>query len=837
MTIGTSADLEVLDPIGASWVELGPRPFFGLNPVTQRPDETMSGQVSAIAVDLKHDPTGNLVYVGTSSGGLWKSTNGLSPAPFFVSLSDQARPLSVGSIALDVRTQPATLFVGTGAPDNSANISSYTGAGILTSSDDGQTWKVIQGADSGAHPFFGQGFSSILVDPVNPDVVLASTGIGTDPNHPHSSVPQGDLAFQHLGIYRSEDAGSTWTRVMSADYDGSEFGASAVSPGGFFHIDLLYEGTQDVYFAGISKQGLFRSTDRGVTWNSLQDLGLGSGLPNAGQTYRVSLATRAGMIWALILEVPFATSGAFRLFQSGDGGRSWIEIQLPTLAFKGFLMYVAAPPNSNTLLVAAENLYRRDNIEDPNSPWVSIENNLHGDQHAIAFAGPDSWYAGDDGGAWATSNRGNSWNSLNESLRTLEFFSAAATAEDSGPYGGGMQDNGPALTTGGPAWTQIAFGDGGYVLADPHDSEAFFMSEPFGDIFHVTISTPNTPKKVIRFRDLNIPCDFLTPYEILPTDQSLFSGVSGFAGFDFERSRILLTGANNPWLVAFDPDAPSNNVASVALTDKINSVIHYVAQVPGDPTIAFLTAGSALYRLNNISFSGNATVTQITGGPVNGDVLGHLAVSSAGVLYVIKVGFLGDQKVFSSTDGGNSWLNISGNLPNVPLNWVTVDPVHPNFVFVAGNTGVFVATDGGLDGEPWRRLGSGLPNVPVVQTQISTTRNLIAATFGRGVWTLDISNLQILLSAEGRVTLLRVHDAGTGYGPPTDFLDVDVVTQLDSQPGKAFGFQLRSDENEVAHRGMLDLLRTAFSSGGRVRIDYFRTGLRNGRILRVTDLF
>lgn len=93
-----------------------------------------------------------------------------------------------------------------------------------------------------------------------------------------------------------------------------------------------------------------------------------------------------------------------------------------------------------------------------------------------------------------------------------------------------------------------------------------------------------------------------------------------------------------------------------------------------------------------------------------------------------------------------------------------------------------------------------------------------------------------LLGAEGKVTLLRAHDMGTGYGPPSDFMDVEVVVWLDSEPGKAFGFQLRADANEDAHRGMLDLLRRAFNRDGRVRIDYIRTGVRNGRILRVMDI-
>ena len=334
-----------------------------------------------------------------------------------------------------------------------------------------------------------------------------------------------------------------------------------------------------------------------------------------------------------------------------------------------------------------------------------------------------------DGGAWATTNRGDTWNSLNLDLHTLEFFSAAADSADSGSYAGGMQDNGPALTGGNPAWVQLATGDGAYVVADPRDSGAFFMSRQWGDIFHVRLSTPGNPKSVIRLSDLNPVSDFLTPFELLPTDPRLYTNV-GFQGFDFKPSRILLAGATG-----------GRNTVAVQLTCAINSIIHYIAPVPGDPTTAYLTAGSALYRLSNISFAGNATVTPITGDPINGDVLGHLAVSRAGILYLTKVGFVEGQKIFSSADGGNNWTNISGNLPNTPLHWVTVDPVDQNFIFVAGDTGVYVATDGGVEGEEWRRLGSGLPNVPVMQTQISPTRKLVAATYGRGVWTLDISNL------------------------------------------------------------------------------------------------
>jgi hypothetical protein len=91
-----------------------------------------------------------------------------------------------------------------------------------------------------------------------------------------------------------------------------------------------------------------------------------------------------------------------------------------------------------------------------------------------------------------------------------------------------------------------------------------------------------------------------------------------------------------------------------------------------------------------------------------------------------------------------------------------------------------------------------------------------------------------ILQSSGKLTFLRVHDVGTGWGPPDDQLDVEAVIQLDTERGKAFGFQLRNDQHRSARQGMLDLLRDAFNHGWRVTIDYdIATGKRNGRIFRV----
>ena len=94
-----------------------------------------------------------------------------------------------------------------------------------------------------------------------------------------------------------------------------------------------------------------------------------------------------------------------------------------------------------------------------------------------------------------------------------------------------------------------------------------------------------------------------------------------------------------------------------------------------------------------------------------------------------------------------------------------------------------------------------------------------------------------VLSAEGKINLLRVHDVGSKYGPLSDQLDVEVVVWIDTEPNKAFGFKLREGANHIAQKGMLDLLRDSFNSDRKVRIEYSKTGCTTGEIFRVIELY
>lgn len=188
---------------------------------------------------------------------------------------------------------------------------------------------------------------------------------------------------------------------------------------------------------------------------------------------------------------------------------------------------------------------------------------------------------------------------------------------------------------------------------------------------------------------------------------------------------------------------------------SLNSPISYIKTVPGDATSAYLVVGNssgsgitpaptALYRMDNISFNGGAKLTSITGGPIDGGSnLGPVAVSpqDSNTIYLVKAGFQDGQKVFKRTvgaTGNQSWTNISGTfLPNVPVNAIVVDGAHPSNVYIGTNMGAWSITDGGVFNDMWQPIGSGLPNVPV-QLNISVNRALVAATWGRGVWTFSL---------------------------------------------------------------------------------------------------
>lgn len=222
---------------------------------------------------------------------------------------------------------------------------------------------------------------------------------------------------------------------------------------------------------------------------------------------------------------------------------------------------------------------------------------------------------------------------------------------------------------------------------------------------------------------------------------------------------------------------------------------------------------------------------------------------------------LADDAVWRSEDRGATWLidhgldaavtengafprGILTNSPNPGesvLRDMQFDSVDPNYRLALSVAGVFLTQDG----VAWRPLlrssAVALQPTSMIYDPVGCEKALYVGTMGRGIlrlrplppdWDFPIGSLQ---GATGRITLLRVHDVGTGYGPPYDRLDAEVIVWLDSQPGKAFGLQLRPDGNGPAAAGMLDVLRDCFNHNRPVRLDFVRSGCRSGTIIRVFE--
>jgi hypothetical protein len=221
---------------------------------------------------------------------------------------------------------------------------------------------------------------------------------------------------------------------------------------------------------------------------------------------------------------------------------------------------------------------------------------------------------------------------------------------------------------------------------------------------------------------------------------------------------------------------------------------------------------------------------------------------------------LGDDHIYRSDDGGSSWivdtsleqhLTANGAYPlDIPddtnpedalLRDMQFDAHRPGLRFATGPAGVFYTSDGVHWKTMLTSIAHGVRPTSIIYDDRSCDRALYVGTMNRGLlrvspippdWEFPIGSLQ---AAEGRLTLLRVHEVGSGYGPPDDQLDAEVIVWLDSQPEKAFGFQLRKDDARAAAEGELGLLRDAFDRDAPVHIEFIRTGCRTAQIIRVVE--
>lgn len=763
-----------------SWQNLGPDPLTS-DPTGFQSYGPVTGRTTSIAID-QNDTSGNTVYIGGAYGGVWKANNATAApgAVSWIPLTDGQPTLAAGAIALKPDTSGAStvILVGTGEPDDSGD--SYYGLGILRSADGGASWQVI-GSDTLGHGFRGLGFSRIAFNTTagNTSQVVAAASNMT--NGPRLGATGNAVPW----LYYSTDAGQTWTLSSVSDDSANSTLPTSAS-------DVVFNPADNKFYALLRRHGLYSSADGGKTWQRLASQP-GPGLSAAACPYfinvncplfrgHIAVQPNTGELFVAYMAFDSSNNEALQgVFRSADGGASWSA----DLGQAGYVncgdtsgcgasqsvynFYLTAVPHGpgTDLYMGGINIYRCSLAPGATScAWANLTHvygcnpiaaaaHVHPDQHGMAFlaTNPQLMYFVNDGGIYRSSNgaavdgtcnaaNAGSWQNLNGSMGAMtEFISLAQDPVDSSIVLGGTQDNGsPALHAGN--WSSVNTGDGGYSEIDPTDRNIWYTSNFFLSVQRCTLGTncdaPTFTDVISNQKAAGDNSSFYPPYMLDPRD-----------------SHKIIAGTCRVWRGAADGSGwPGANALSLNWSENSNAPCS-----AGDTMISALAAGGppAPSGASSVIYAGRAdgtiyVSTAAESGPAsfvdrsatlfsNGYKISGIAVDAndpSGNTAVATVMGFGVGHVWRTTNAGQSWTDISGNLPDAPADSVLVDSADPAHIFAGTDVGIFETHNSGA---AWTEAGAGLPNIPTTRLLLFDgpgTRRLRASTYGRGVWELSL---------------------------------------------------------------------------------------------------
>ena len=708
-----------------------------------------SGRVMSIAVNPRNKFE---YYVGVASGGVWKTVNdGTTWTPVF----DGEGSYSIGWVTLDPN-DASVVWVGTGESNSQRSVG--YGDGIYRSVDGGKSWENL-GLKKSEH------IGRVVIDPRDSKVVYVAA--------------EGPLwgAGGDRGLYKSADGGKTWKAVLTVSENTGVVDV-AIDPS---NPDIVYAAAYQrrrhvfTLIDGGPESAIYKSTDAGATWNKLK-----SGLPSVDMG-RIGLAVSSAdpnVVYATVE----AADGKGGIFRSNDKGATWERRNEFDQGAMYYARVVTDPKNVDRIFVMAVEL--RESLDGGKTLHKVSEKNHHGDNHAMWIDPDDTrhWLLGSDGGMYETWDDARNWE-FKANLPTVQFYDVAV--DNASPFYnvcGGTQDYfswcGPARTRDlngivNSDWFVTTGGDGFRSQVDPVDPNTIYSESQYGVL--IRYDKPTGQELVLQPLEGKgeppLRWNWDSPIIVSPHSHTrlyfaankLFRSddrgdtwktISGDLTRQIDRNKLPVMGK------VWGPDAVAKNQSTsfygniVALTEspKKEGMIY----VGTDDGLIQVTSDGGASWTKYEKFAGVPEMTYVS----------RLAASSHDV-NTVYAAFENHKNedfkpyLMKSTDAGKTWTSIAGNLPeNGPVLAFVEDTVNANLLFAGTEFGAFFTIDGG---QHWVQLKGGLPTIAVRDMVIQAREgDLVIATFGRGFYVLDdITPLRQMKadSTEQAVAVFPVKDA------------------------------------------------------------------------------
>jgi hypothetical protein len=703
----------------------------------------VGGRITSLAAD------GDALFAGAADGGVWRSDDG---GANWRPLTDQQPSLSVGSLAINPADH--SLWVGTGEANTSQD--SYLGTGVYRSAEDGRGFQQVGG--------------TLLVDRQVYQLLFDSVG--------------NVYAATNRGLFKMNANGSgTWSTVLLPDAAESfppytnHITTVAVRPGTHGREVVAVDG----YRSGSTFNGFYVSIDGAQHFAKITPAGL-----DATDIGRTTMAYASdGRLYAIIQSPKALGAGAVTVLKgvyvssSGDPAGPWTLIaDSAKLQSSGSALTAAISPtyqvgiqawynqvlavdpgNPNRIYVGLEEVFQSndggESFTTASPYWnlglpcgASCPNTTHPDQHALLIRS-GRVVSGNDGGVYSRpeSDVGyGDWTDLNATLHNLQYYDArAGQLGGTLAFWGGLQDNGTSLLTGrSDTMVEPAGGDGFDVIVDPSNANravgeytnlTTYLSTDGGHTF--VTSSPSCVGQIVGYGTTRKDCDpnarFVAPFaaDQRNTDHWLAGGRYVWNTTEGWNTRCDPTTTSCDWKPVYDLGGAA---AATAVSEA--GATQYVAWTAGggNPGPSFgvgiaTNFGGEWHQLN----MGSLPNRIIAGVTVDAENPAHVfAIFNGFSRRWIPGGGLG--VVFESRDGGASWTNVTGNLPDAPGDALAIVGGH---LVLGTDVGVFAAEVG--DPTRWSRLGVGLPNASANDVSVGPDgRTVVAATHGRGIWTLRL---------------------------------------------------------------------------------------------------